>query len=183
MVDPNPSALPTARAFPDDVPILIDAEEGVTLRAAREAIFRQWWSSAAIRRRSAGPCSDSRRWLSAPRRRGLSGVAAGWTNGQRLGWTIEAQRGAERGFCGSIVLHLEGDGVAEVGFGLHPLARGGSIMTAALHLVCDYGFKVAALRAIRWRAAVVTGHRGGLRRRSASSSTERSGVCSRIGTS
>ena len=112
----------------------------------------------------------------------LALTAAGWTNGQRLGWTIEAQRGAERGFCGSVVLHLEWDGVAEVGFGLHPLARGGSIMTAALHLVCDYGFKVAALRAIRWRAAVVTGHRGGLRRRSASSSTERSGVCSRIGT-
>ena len=47
-------------------------------------------------------------------------TAAGWVSGERLGWTIEAQRGAERGFCGSIDLRLEGDGVAEVGFGLHP---------------------------------------------------------------
>jgi hypothetical protein len=34
MADSNPSALPTARAFPDAVPILIDAEADVTLRAA-----------------------------------------------------------------------------------------------------------------------------------------------------
>ena len=61
---------------------------------------------------------------------------------------------AERGFCGSIDLRLEGDGIAEVGFGLHPAARGRSIMTAALQLVCGYGFEVAGLQVIRWRAVV-----------------------------
>jgi [ribosomal protein S5]-alanine N-acetyltransferase len=82
----------------------------------------------------------------------LALTTVGWTSGERLGWTIEAQRGSERGFCGSIDLHLEGGGVADVGFGLHPQARGRSIMTAALQLVCNYGFEVAGLQVIRWRA-------------------------------
>jgi [ribosomal protein S5]-alanine N-acetyltransferase len=156
MVDPNPSALPTARAFPDGVPILIDAEAGVTLRAARRgdlpAMVEQCRDPETVRWTPVPTPADGYQLRDAEDFLALT--AAGWTSGQRLGWTIEAQRGAERGFCGSVVLHLEGDGVAEVGFGLHPLARGRSIMTAALHLVCDYGFKVAALRAIRWRAAV-----------------------------
>ena len=45
MADSNPAALPTARTFPDAVPILIDAEAEVTLRAAGpndlEAIVEQ----------------------------------------------------------------------------------------------------------------------------------------------
>src|SRR6188472_2011125 len=31
---PVPSGLPTARSFPDEVPILVDAEAGIRLRAA-----------------------------------------------------------------------------------------------------------------------------------------------------
>jgi ribosomal-protein-alanine N-acetyltransferase len=96
MADATTSPLPTARTFPDAVPVLIDAEAGITLRATSTADLA----------------------------------------------------------CGSIDLRLKGDGIAEVGFGLHPEARGHSIMTAALHLVCDYGFNVAGLRVIRWRAAV-----------------------------
>jgi [ribosomal protein S5]-alanine N-acetyltransferase len=156
MADSNPAALPTARAFPDAVPILIDAEAGVTLRAAGrndlEAIVEQ------------GRDPEMIRWTTVPTPAGgyqlrdaeefLALTAAGWTSGQRLGWTIEAQRDAVRGFCGSIDLRLAGDGVAEVGFGLHPAARGRSIMTAALQLVCDYGFEVAGLQVIRWQAAV-----------------------------
>ena len=33
MADPKPPPLATARSFPDSVPILVDAEAGVTLRA------------------------------------------------------------------------------------------------------------------------------------------------------
>jgi ribosomal-protein-alanine N-acetyltransferase len=156
MADSNPASLPTARAFPEAVPILIDAAAGVTLRAVARrdlpAIVEQ--------------CRDPEmvRWTTVPTPPGgyqlrdaeefLALTAAGWTTGQRLGWTIEAERDSERGFCGSIDLRLEGDGVAEVGFGLHPAARGRSIMTAALHLICDYGFEVVGLRIIRWRAVV-----------------------------
>ncbi|HEY6681939.1 MAG TPA: GNAT family N-acetyltransferase, partial [Propionibacteriaceae bacterium] len=107
---------------------------------------------------------DMIRWTTVPTPEGgyqlrdaeefLALTAAGWTSGERLGWTIEGQRGAQRGFCGSIDLRVEGDGVAEVGFGLHPEARGRSIMKAALELVCGYGFDDLGLQVIRWRAVV-----------------------------
>ena len=102
-------------------------------RLAR-AISPRWSSSAAI----------LIRWTTVPTppdgyglrdaEEFLALTAAGWTSGQRLGWTIEARRDGWRGFCGSIDLRMEGDGIAEVGFGLHPAARGRSIMTAALQL-------------------------------------------------
>jgi len=76
----------------------------------------------------------------------LAVIASGWTSGERLGWTIEGQRGPARRYCGRIDLRLEGDGIAEVGFGLHPEARGRSMMIAALHLVLNYGFNVAGLQ-------------------------------------
>ncbi|HMI35142.1 MAG TPA: GNAT family N-acetyltransferase, partial [Propionibacteriaceae bacterium] len=156
MAGPKPTPLATARSFPDSVPILLDAEAGVTLRA----------SSRGDLPGMVEQCRDPEmiRWTSVPtpeegyQLRGaeefLALTAAGWTSGERLGWTIEAQRGSERSFCGSIDLHLEGDGAADVGFGLHPAARGRSIMTAALRLVCNYGFEVAGLQVIRWRALV-----------------------------
>jgi RimJ/RimL family protein N-acetyltransferase len=154
MADSNPAALPTARAFPGAVPILIDAEADVTLRAVGRGDL-----PAMVEQ-----CRDPEmiRWTTVPTQRDgyqlrdaeefLALTAAGWTSGRRLGWTIEAQRDGGPGFCGSINLDLEGDGVAEVGFGLHPEARGRSIMTAALQLVCDYGFELAGLQLIRWRA-------------------------------
>jgi RimJ/RimL family protein N-acetyltransferase len=166
MADPNadppaqpsalPSALSTARRFPDAVPILIDAKAGVTLRAANARDL------PAMVEQCRDP--DMIRWTTVPTPDGgyqlrdaeefLALTAAGWTSGERLGWTIEGQRGAQRGFCGSIDLHLEGGGVAEVGFGLHPEARGRSIMKTALELVCGYGFDDLGLEVIRWRAVV-----------------------------
>jgi RimJ/RimL family protein N-acetyltransferase len=153
---PIPSKVPTARTFPDAVPILIDANAGVRLRAANSADL------PGMVEQCRDP--DMIRWTTVPVPEGgyqlrdaeefLALTAAGWTHGERLGWTIEAQRGSERGFCGSIDLRLEGDRVAEVGFGLHPEARGHSVMTAALQLVCAYGFEDVGLEVIRWRALV-----------------------------
>jgi [ribosomal protein S5]-alanine N-acetyltransferase len=154
--DERPSALPTARTFPDGVPILIDAETGIRLRAlARRdlaAIVEQGRDPEMIRWTTVPTPTDGYQLRDAEEFLALT--AAGWTSGQRLGWTIEGQRGSRRRFCGSIDLRIEGDGVAEVGFGLHPEARGSLIMSAALNLVCDYGFEVAGLEVIRWRAAV-----------------------------
>jgi [ribosomal protein S5]-alanine N-acetyltransferase len=166
MADPNadppaqpnapPGGLSIARSFPDAVPILIDAKAGVTLRAASARDL------PAMVEQCRDP--DMIRWTTVPTPDGgyqlrdaeefLALTAAGWTSGERLGWTIEGQRGAQRGFCGSIDLRLEGDGVAEVGFGLHPEARGRSIMKAALELVCGYAFDDLGLQVIRWRAVV-----------------------------
>jgi ribosomal-protein-alanine N-acetyltransferase len=156
MADANPPPLGTARTFPDEVPILIDAEAGVTLRAAGSGdlpgMVEQCRDPEMIRWTSVPTPDDGYQLRDAAEFLALT--AAGWTSGERLGWTIEAQRGAARGFCGSIDLRLEGDGIAEVGFGLHPEARGRGMMTAALQLVCDYGFQVAGLEVIRWRAVV-----------------------------
>jgi ribosomal-protein-alanine N-acetyltransferase len=156
MADSNPPALPTARVFPEAVPILFDAEAGVTLRAATRrdlpAMVEQCRDPEMIRWTTVPTPPDGYQLRDAEEFLALTAV--GWTTGQRLGWTIEAQRDSERGFCGSIDLRLEGDGGAEVGFGLHPAARGRSIMTAALHVVCDYGFEVAGLQVIRWCAVV-----------------------------
>jgi ribosomal-protein-alanine N-acetyltransferase len=154
--DARQSVLSTARSFPAAVPILLDAEAGITLRATSRGDL------AAMVEQCRDP--DMIRWTTVPTPPGgyqlrdaeefLALVAAGWNSGERLGWTIAGQRGFIRGFCGSIDLRLQGDGIAEVGFGLHPDARGRSIMTAALHLVCEYGFDVAELQVIRWRAVV-----------------------------
>jgi RimJ/RimL family protein N-acetyltransferase len=159
MADPvhaSGSALPTARDFPDAVPILIDVEAGVTLRATNTGDLAGMVEQ----------CRDPEmiRWTTVPNppagyqlrdaEEFLAVIASGWTSGERLGWTIEGQRGPARRYCGSIDLRLEGDGIAEVGFGLHPEARGRSMMIAALHLVLNYGFNVAGLQVIRWRAVV-----------------------------
>jgi [ribosomal protein S5]-alanine N-acetyltransferase len=150
----NRVALPTACIFPDSVPILIDAEAGVTLRATARrdlpAMIEQCRDPEMIRWTTVPTPPDGYQLRDAEEFLALT--AAGWTTGERLGWTIEGQRGSERGFCGSIGLRLEGGGIAEVGFGLHPAARGRSIMNAALHLVCAYGFDDAGLHVIRWRA-------------------------------
>jgi RimJ/RimL family protein N-acetyltransferase len=156
MADSNPSALPTARPFPDAVPILIDAEADVTLRATSRgdfpALVEQCRDPEMIRWTTVSTPPDGYQLRDAEEFLALTAI--GWTSGQRLGWAIEAQRDGGRGYCGGVNLDLEGDGVAEVGFGLHPQARGRSIMTAALQLVCNYGFEVAGLRLIRWRAMV-----------------------------
>ncbi|HJQ89791.1 MAG TPA: hypothetical protein VJ820_20290, partial [Propionibacteriaceae bacterium] len=109
MADANPPALPTARTFPDEVPILIDAEAGVTLRAAGSGDFpgivEQCRDPEMIRWTSVPTPDDGYQLRDAAEFLALS--AAGWTSGERLGWTIEAQRGSARAFCGSIDLRLE----------------------------------------------------------------------------
>ncbi|MFT4166368.1 MAG: GNAT family N-acetyltransferase [Microlunatus sp.] len=151
------------RMFPDCVPMLIDPEAGVTLRAHGEA------DVAGIVEQCRDP--ESIRWTTIPTPEGgyseedarafLEFTRQQWDGGQSYRWAIEVAAGwNEAGahpavpFAGSIDLHPEAGGVAEVGYGLHPAARGRRVMTVALRLVRDYGFDVLGLRVIRWRAAV-----------------------------
>lgn len=149
---PEPTA-PAARLFPDVVPVLVDPAAGVTLRAHTEADI------AGIVEQCRDP--ESIRWTTIPTPDGgysekdarafLELVREKWDCGQSYSWAIEL---ADVPFAGSIDLRPEEGGIAEVGFGLHPAARGRRAMTASLRLVRDYGFDVLGLRAIRWRAAV-----------------------------
>jgi RimJ/RimL family protein N-acetyltransferase len=149
----DPSTL--GRAFPEDVPVLVDRTAGVTLRALGPPDL------GAVVEQCHDP--DSIRWTTVPVPEGgygpaeaedfLGMVAAGWRSGQLLTWAIEehARPGV---YCGSIDLRIQGDGIAETGFVLHPAARGRHLMSAALRLVRDFAFDVARLRVVRWRAVV-----------------------------
>jgi RimJ/RimL family protein N-acetyltransferase len=139
------------------VPILVDAVSGVTLRAHTELDL------PAIVEQSRD--EESKRWTTVPTPPGgyslqeagefaLTMVPAGWASGDKLSWAIEATIEGQRRFCGSIDLRLQGDGSAEVGFGLHPAARGRSVMSAALRLLRDYAFDVLGIGSLRWRARV-----------------------------
>jgi len=143
--------------FPDGVPVLVDTATGVILRAHGEADL----PAIAEQCRDA----DTQRWTTVPIPAGGYGVADarsfvdshardGWVSGQAPTWAIEAPVGEANVFCGSISLRLEGDGIAEIAFGLHPAARGRSIMSSAIRLSRDYGFDVLGLRVLRWRAVV-----------------------------
>jgi ribosomal-protein-alanine N-acetyltransferase len=155
MIDRPPTSRPTARAFPAGVPILLDRAAGITLRAADEEDL------PAIVEQSRDP--ETIRWtLSVPDPPGgyslgdardfVAMAASGWENGSRLNWTVEAVRDGLRQHCGLVHLRLEEHGWAEIGFGLHPRARGRGLMSGAVRLVRDYAFDVIGLSTLRWRA-------------------------------
>ena len=137
--------------FPDSVPTLTDGV--VRLRAHSEADVD----------RIVEQCTDplSLRWTQVPRdytpdmaREWVTEIAQGWDgDGDRL-WAIEEVAGADdtQGrFLGSIDLRPREAGRAEVGYGLHPDARGRGVMARALRLVCQYWFDAGGQR-VDWHA-------------------------------
>lgn len=152
---PGTDAEPNARRFPEQVPVLVDRATGVRLRA------HQPDDVARIVEQCRDP--DSIRWIPVPVPTGgysrtdaeefLGLVATGWRTGSRLSWAIE-ERDRPGVFCGSIDLRLADAGLAEVGYALHPDARGRHLMTAALGLVRDHAFDSVGLQVLRWQAAV-----------------------------
>jgi [ribosomal protein S5]-alanine N-acetyltransferase len=154
--EPRGDAPPLTRSFPDGVPILVDPTSGVTLRAHQQA------DVPAVVEMANDP--DMIRYTVVPTPAGgytevdaadfLDLVRRGWESGGPLVWAIEANRGGRPRFCGNIDLRPDEDRVAEVGFALHPGARGRSIMSNSLRLVRDYGFDALGMRVLRWRARV-----------------------------
>ncbi len=137
---------------PSEVTTLTDRDGGVTLRRPddrdRDAIVEQ--------------CRDPEMaaWTTVPRPYGpghadgfLEVVSAGWRAGTPLIWAVEAERDGRRQYCGSIDLRIA-DGQGTVGYGLHPGARGRSVMSRALRLVRDHGLDTLGLDSLRWRARV-----------------------------
>ena len=78
----------------------------------------------------------------------------GWASGERLGWAIEAQRGSGAASAAASTCGLEATGSPRSASGCIRRRAAGSMMTAALRLVRDYGFDVAGLQVLRWRAVV-----------------------------
>ncbi|KRE43666.1 GNAT family N-acetyltransferase [Knoellia sp. Soil729] len=138
--------------FPDSVPILTDGV--VRLRAHREADAE----------RIVEQCTDpeSLRWTTVPRSYTLEmahewvgEIAQGWDTGGDQLWAIEDATGAgddaDGAFQGTIDLRPREAGRAEIGYGLHPGARGRGLMARALKLVCQYWFDAGGQR-VDWYA-------------------------------
>ncbi|MDF8262902.1 GNAT family N-acetyltransferase [Luteipulveratus flavus] len=98
----------------------------------------------------------SRRWTTVPMpydashgRAFLEIVRAGWDSGERRFWAIEV----DGAFAGTVNYTRRVPGTAEIGFGLHPDARGRSVATRAVRLVLEHAFAHDGVRTMTWRAA------------------------------
>jgi RimJ/RimL family protein N-acetyltransferase len=155
---PTPSESPSIEARPASVPVLSDGV--VTLRA------HSLEDADAIVEQSSDP--DSLRWTTVPRpysrEHAISFVegnlrAWGTPDGKRS-WAIEWTDAVGRPrFGGTIDLRPgAAPSAGELGFGLHPGARGHGIMSRAVRLVVAYAFATPVwgvpVRRVHWRAVV-----------------------------
>ncbi|MDN5853157.1 MAG: GNAT family N-acetyltransferase [Actinomycetia bacterium] len=131
--------------YPDCVPVLTDGV--VTLRSHIESDIKPMTQM----------CQDPEfaRWTSVPQPYDTSNarsyveefIVPGWERHHR-GWAIEY----DGKFAGNI--DVRGEGVADVGFGLHPDARGHGVMTRALRLATRWAFDNTEVEIVHWRARV-----------------------------
>jgi RimJ/RimL family protein N-acetyltransferase len=70
------------------------------------------------------------------------------------GFAIETLDGGWPRFAGTVDFRPDGQGAAEIGFGLAPWARGRGVMTAAVRLGLEWAFDALELAAVHWRADV-----------------------------
>lgn len=147
----------SVRTFPDCVPVLRAGDESVVLRAHQEDDLD------AMVEQSVDP--HTRAWTTVPLEYGpaeakdfLETIIGNWQDAGPFSWAIEAERDGTRQYCGTIDLRpmttVLQDGIAEVGYALHPGARGRSIMKTALRRVVDHGLDDLGLQAVRWEAIV-----------------------------
>jgi RimJ/RimL family protein N-acetyltransferase len=134
--------------FPEDVPTLSDGV--VTLRAHRstdiDTLFGQ------------GSDPEMAAWTTVPapyaRQDAVefveSVIPKGWADGSNLGFAIEH----DGRFAGTIDLRPRDRAEAEIGFGLHPGARGKGVMHRAINLLLDWAFVERGHSVVTWRAFV-----------------------------
>jgi RimJ/RimL family protein N-acetyltransferase len=80
---------------------------------------------------------------------------AGWADESQCAFAIEAPQGTgPTRFAGSVSLNVASPGIGAVGFGLHPLARGHGVMTAAVRLVADWALEKMLIQRLTWSSIV-----------------------------
>lgn len=134
--------------FPEDVPVLTDGR--VTLRAHRmgdlDAITDQC-QDPEMQRFTVVPVPYTRDNAM----QFVTSRAEAWKGGTEHPFAVEAPGGAgPTRFAGSIDLRIKGPGIAGLGFGGHPAARGHGIMTAALRLVANWAFAQQQVQRLQW---------------------------------
>lgn len=78
-------------------------------------------------------------------------AASGWAGGTLAVFAITEGDGR---YAGAVDLRLDGTGMGEVGYAVAPWSRGRGVASAALRLVCRWGFESLALARIEWWAHV-----------------------------
>ncbi|MFD1859045.1 N-acetyltransferase [Aeromicrobium camelliae] len=137
----------SALLFPFNVPVLTDGV--VTLRAhtpddvdpmcqmANDPQMRRWTAIPVPNARE-----DSERFA-------LEVIPEGWNAGKGMFWAIEA----EGRYAGNV--DIRGDGpVTDIGFALHPWARGRGLMRRAVDLAVEYAFTEGGKEIVHWNAHV-----------------------------
>jgi len=134
---PSPPRVPTLtdgtvtlRAHrPDDVPPILEQ--------CRDPLMQRWTTvPARYQRRHAEEF--------------VAGRPAAWASGEELSLAVQTADG----FAGSIDLRPDGAAGAEVGYALHPGARGRGVMSRAVRLYLAWGFRALDLQVVHWRAHV-----------------------------
>ena len=76
----------------------------------------------------------------------------GWASGQRYEFVVVDAATTAR--VARVGLGIQADGAAEIGYWVHPAARGRGVATAAVDAVCRWAFGSLGLQLIEWRAEV-----------------------------
>ncbi len=134
--------------YPECVPVLTDGV--ITIGAHRPD------DAARIVAQCASP--EMQRWVPVPSpylpehaTEFLSRVADGWRDPDgRQEWAIRDQHGT---YVGTLGLFDRSSGRCEVGFALHPDARGAGVMSRAVRLVVGWAF-AHGVEVVQWRAEV-----------------------------
>ncbi len=135
--------------YPASVPELTDAH--ALLRAHRPQ------DAARMVEQSTDP--ESLAWTTVPRpyaerdaHEYLAHIEAQWNDpqGDRL-WAVSDANDPAHPYLGTIDVRPRATGTMEVGFGLHPDARGRGLMASALRLVCQWWFDAGGTR-VHWKA-------------------------------
>lgn len=132
--------------LPDNTKVLSNGR--LTLRPHRDADI--------TRMTQACQDPDARRWIPLPApytdadaRSYVASALVGAANGSRVEWAVDC----DGQWVGNIGLHDRRGGTFEVGFLVHPDARGSGICREALRLLADYVFEDLGLAGLTWRAA------------------------------
>lgn len=142
---------PADRPAPAEPPVLTDGR--VTLRALGEEHV------AGCLEQALDP--ESIRWTTVPVPSGVDTALEfcteiaprAWADGSQWILAIECDEVPGR-YCGNLALRPEGPGLAEIGYGAAPAARGLGIMEAGVRLALEWGFEQQGLQVVRWGALV-----------------------------
>lgn len=99
---------------------------------------------------------EMRRWTSIPvpntremsEQYAFTAIPRGWDEGTHRGWAIEV----EGRFAGNI--DIRQSPIADIGFALHPWARGRGVMARAVRLAVDWALNEGGVEIVHWRAHV-----------------------------